>query len=209
MSNILYTIGHSQHEVRYFIEMLKSHEINYVLDVRSTPYSQFASNYNRENIKDYLKKVGIEYAYMGSYFGARQEDKRLYTKEGYLDFEKTRRSLKFQNGILNVIKGIKTGNKVTLMCTEKYPIECHRAIMVARSFYEACIDVEHILPDNSLQSQEQLNQDLTNLYFPDRHQISLFSDGNKSEKEYLLEAYKLQNKKIGYHLQDEQVLLRM
>lgn len=30
--------------------------INYILDVRSTPYSQFAENYNRENIKATLKR---------------------------------------------------------------------------------------------------------------------------------------------------------
>lgn len=209
MRDILYTIGHSQHEVGYFVEMLKTHSVNYVIDVRSTPYSQYASNYNRENIKTSLKKVGIEYAYMGKYFGARPEDMHLYTKDGYLDFEKTRKSLKFQNGMWNVIKGIKAGNKVALMCTEKYPIECHRAIMVARTFYEANIGVEHILPDNSLESQEELNEQLMDIYFPDRYQVSLFSEKNKSDEKCLQEAYKLQNRKIGYHLQENVELIRV
>ena len=52
MNNILFTIGHSQHEISYFIESLRKYEINYILDVRSTPYSQFAAQYNKNSIKE-------------------------------------------------------------------------------------------------------------------------------------------------------------
>lgn len=206
MNNILYTIGHSQHDVKYFIYMLQKYEINYVLDVRSTPYSQFAENFNRENIKIALKKAGIEYSFMGSYFGARPEEWNLYSKDGYLDFEKARKSVKFQNGVHNVIKGIHEGNSIALMCTEKDPIECHRAIMVARTFYEKKINVQHILADGSLQGHDVLNHRLLELYFPDRYQISLFSSENKSEEEYLEEAYRNQNRKIGYHMDASQLM---
>lgn len=207
MKDILYTIGHSQHKIEYFLEMLRLHGVNYILDVRSIPYSQFASEYNRENINATLDSVGIQYAFMGNYFGARQEDRSLYTNDGYLDFEKTRKSAQFQLGFHNVIKGVYSGNKIALMCTEKDPIECHRAIMVARTFYEAGIDVQHILQNNELQSHAELNQRLLDLYYPERYQISLFSEENKSETEYLIEAYKQQNKKIGYYIQNEKIIL--
>ncbi len=200
MSRVLYTIGHSQHDVEYFIDMLRKYSINYVLDVRSTPYSQFAENYNRENIKAALKKARIEYSFMGNYFGARPEDRTLYSKDGYLDFEKARKSAKFQNGVDNVIKGIRAGNNISLMCTEKDPLECHRAIMVARTFFDKGVDVQHILADSSLQSHDVLNQRLINMYFPDRYQMSLFASENKSDEEYLDEAYRRHNKKIGYHI---------
>lgn len=206
MSRILYTVGHSQHNVEYFIDMLRKCNINYVLDVRSTPYSQFAENYNREKIKVSLRGANIEYSFMGNFFGARPEDRALYSKEGYLDFEKARNSTKFQSGVNNVIKGIQAGNNITLMCTEKDPMECHRAIMVARTFFERGIEVQHILADGSLQSHDVLNQKLIDLYFPDRYQISLFSSENKSEEEYLEEAYRRHNKKIGYHLDTSNLL---
>ena len=196
MSDILYTIGHSQHDIDYFISMLKKYGINHVLDVRSTPYSQFASNYNRENIKAVLEMEDIKYTFMGDFFGARPVDRALYFSDGYLDFDKTRKSSKFQRGMYNVIKGIHDGNYIALMCTEKDPIECHRAIMVSRTFYEYGIDVEHILEDGSLQSHDELNHRLLEMYFPDRYQISLFSEENKSDEECLLEAYRYQNKKI-------------
>lgn len=206
MNNILYTIGHSQHDIEYFIYMLQKYQINFVIDVRSTPYSQFAMSYNRENIKGVLKDKDIEYSFMGKFFGARPEDIGLYTEEGYLDFDKTRKSIKFQSGVDNVIKGIQSGNRIALMCTEKDPIECHRAIMVARTFFEKGIDVQHILEDSTLQSHKELNQRLIDLYFPDRYQISLFSYENKSDEECLKEAYRSQNKKIGYYLRESKAM---
>ena len=78
MNNILYTIGHSQHDVEYFVYMLQKYQINFILDVRSTPYSQFVASYNRENIKAILKNEDIEYSFMGKYFGARPDDIKLY-----------------------------------------------------------------------------------------------------------------------------------
>lgn len=33
---------------------------------------------------------------------------------------------RFVSALDNVIKGIESGNKITLVCTEKDPIECHR-----------------------------------------------------------------------------------
>lgn len=206
MKNTLYTIGHSQHDLKYFIRMLKKYKMNYVLDVRSMPYSQFASDYNRENIKAVLNRAGIQYTFMGTYFGARPEDKSLYTKEGYLDFDKARMSAKFRVGVKNVIKGIETGHNISLMCTEKDPLECHRAIMVARTFYEQKINVQHILADGSLQSHAVLNERLVELYFPDRHQLNLFM-ASKSDNEYLEEAYKCHNEKIGYHMAMSEQLL--
>ncbi len=67
--------------------------------------------------------------------------------------------------------------------------------MVARTFYENGLDVQHILWDKTLQSHAVLNKRLLDLYYPDRNQISLFLEDNKSEEEYLQEAYERQNEK--------------
>ena len=44
----LYTVGHSQFEFEYFANLLKKFEINYLIDVRSTPYSKYAETFNKE-----------------------------------------------------------------------------------------------------------------------------------------------------------------
>ncbi len=205
MDRILLSIGHSQHKVDYFIDMLKNHNVNYILDVRSTPYSQFAANYNKENIRSILQDNGIEYAFMGNYFGARPMDSTLYSPAGYLDFEKVVTSSRFKKGFESVVKGVEQGYRIAFMCTEKDPIECHRAILVTNAFYKAGYLIEHIMPDNTIQTQKDLNDRLLDMYYADRNQLSLFASENLSDEQCLIEAYRKQNEKIGYHIENVQV----
>lgn len=199
---LLYTIGHSQHDFEYFSDLLKKYDINYLLDVRSVPYSRYAETYNKEQLSGLLSAKGINYSFMGKYFGARPDNLELYNEEGYLDFEKVSHSDLFIKGMQNVSLGLNRGNNIVLMCTEKDPIDCHRAIMVARSFYRNGIDVMHILPDGNLQTQQELDERLLDKYFPDRAQLSIFNFNNiVDDEENIKLAYRKRNKEIGYHLQ--------
>ena len=95
--------------------------------------------------------------------------------------------------------GIHHGYCPVLMCAEKNPITCHRAIMIARKFKEAGYRVIHLLSDGNEKKHEELERDLLNLYFPDREQISLFdAEGPQNDQERLRKAYELQNDKIGF-----------
>lgn len=207
----LYTIGHSQHTIDYFVGLLRKHDINYLLDVRSTPYSKYAEQFNKEQLERELQSAGLKYAFMGAYFGARPEDKKLYCDEGYLDFERVRKSSQFLKGFDNVIKGLEQGNNIVLMCTEKDPFDCHRAIMVSRAFDLANIEVNHILEDGKQQSQKELNERLLNKYYPDRDQMTFFDYLNrineKQEPDYLGMAYEQRNKEIGYRPEDKKKML--
>lgn len=198
----LYSIGHSTHPVELLLYLLRMYEINYLLDVRSIPYSRYVEEYNRERFSDVLAKNGIKYWYMGKYFGARQEDISLYTQEKYLDFEKVRKSASFQNGIENVLKGLRDNN-IAMMCTEKNPMDCHRAIMVGKGFMDAGVEVKHILPDGSYLTQSDLERQMLNKYFPEYNQLSLFQEENRSEKYYVEECYRIRNREIGYSIAGE------
>ena len=201
----LYTIGHSKHDFEYFSELLKNNNINYLLDVRSTPYSRYAETYNREYLNKLLLGKNIMYSYMGRYFGARQENIELYNREGYLDFEKVARSDFFIKGMKSVILGLNRGNNIVLMCTEKDPMDCHRAILVARAFALNGVNVTHILSDGRLQTQKELDERVLNRYFPDRAQLSIFNFNNiTNNEENLKMAYRERNKEIGYHLHNRQ-----
>lgn len=198
----LYTIGHSTVKEDFFLHLLKMYEIDCLFDVRSTPYSRYAQQFDKELLTVFLKQNSIRYVYMGRYFGARQDNPILYDNEGILDFEKVRAMEAFITRMKSVEKGLSEGHNIALMCTEKDPFDCHRAIMVARAFELDGISVNHILHDNKLLSQQQLNERLLNLYFPDRKQLVLnFSgDKEKTDCERLVEAYRMRNKQIGYHL---------
>lgn len=194
---MLFTIGYTHHSHEEFLELLRANKITYLLDVRSTPYSQFTSQFNKDVIADFLKKNGINYNHMGKFFGARPLDKSLYTEQGYLDFEKARASENFKKGLENVTLGLNKGYNIVLMCTEKDPFDCHRAIMVARGFDLSGIEVSHILPDGKIITQSELNNRLLDKHYPDRNQMSLFSKiSSLPEEEVLVLAYRQRNADI-------------
>ena len=201
----LFTIGHSQYTPEYFIKLLEKHNVNYILDVRSTPYSKYAQQFNKENIYIFLKKHGMMYAYMGKYFGARPVESFLYHEEGYLDFEKVIRGERFHIGAENVILGLAQGNNIAFMCTEKDPMDCHRAIMVARAFDLKGIEVNHILSNGKLQTQRELENRLLDMYFKERQQLSIFNYNNVvSDDKYIIQAYRKRNAEIGYYINQKQ-----
>ena len=200
--NDLFTIGHSVHPLAYFLELLRKYAVDYVIDVRSIPYSEHASDYNKENIKNFLNDEKIGYAHMGKYFGARQEDSSLYTfdknkEKYYLDFEKVQKSPNFQIGFENILKG-REKYKIAFMCSEKNPIDCHRAIMVGNAFFKKGCSVKHILDNGLIKDHSDLNNELLNKYFPNRSQGDFFCQTN--EKDLIDQAYQKRNIEIGYTL---------
>lgn len=200
----LYTIGHSTVPFEKFLQLLQQYKVDFILDVRSIPYSAYASQFNREALAKELERYGIQYQYMGTYFGARQKDINLYTQEGYLDFEKVRAQECFKRRVTSVIRGLKQNYNIALMCTEKDPIDCHRAIMVGRAFELAGITVSHILHSGKLESQNALNERLVRRYYPGPHQMDLFANEQKTDEEYLQDAYRQRNREIGYRWQSKQ-----
>ena len=60
----LYTIGHSTFPEEHLTELLQSFQVDYLLDVRSVPFSQYVPQYNANQIMHTLDRVGIQYAQM-------------------------------------------------------------------------------------------------------------------------------------------------
>lgn len=201
MKNI-YTIGHSVNTFEKFLKLLRKHKVNCIIDVRSTPFSKYAPQYNKENIKALLNKHGIYYIFMGEEFGARRKESELYNEDGLVDFEKVGKSALFENGVQRVNDGIEKGYNISFMCTEKDPISCHRCILVGREFHKIGYNVCNIMPNGDIQTQDNIEQRLLDMYYRDRNQISLFSNAS-SEEELINKAYKLQNKEVGYHVEGD------
>lgn len=205
MMNEIYTIGYSGFKLEDFVRVLDHYNINGLIDVRSMPMSQHYTDYNKQELSVFLKKNGIAYRNYKDEFGARQAERRFYPN-GYLDFLLFAKSERFREGMNRLIAAMPLGYKFVLMCSEKDPICCHRAIMVAREFNDNDVSAKHILADGSICTQEDIENRLVDMYFPDRDQLSLFGSP-LTWKEMVNESYIQQNKKIGYKLeQDEEEL---
>lgn len=155
MENEIFTIGHSNYQIEKFIELLTANSINAIADVRSNPYSKYASQFSRENLKISLEQAGITYVFLGRELGARQEDSSLYDEKGKINFEKVAISESFKIGLDRVLDGARK-YKISLMCSEKNPLDCHRTHLIARNLCERGARVLHILEDASTVSHEVL-----------------------------------------------------
>jgi uncharacterized protein (DUF488 family) len=195
--NTIYTIGHSIYENEHFVKLLKQNQINTIVDVRSTPYSKFAPQYNRETLKEYLKQNSICYIFMGNLLGARYEDKTLLFYDGKVNFKKVQETKNFQDGVMRLQKGIEKGYSISLMCSEKEAFDCHRFGLISEFLSKKSIDINHIYPDKVVLQQE-LEQKLLKKYEKQIPKIDLFNP-NINFEEQLKEAYKLRNKDIAYN----------
>jgi len=193
----LYTIGHSTYEIEDFISLLKNSSINTIVDVRSIPYSKFASQYNRETLKYFLKKNKICYIFMGDLLGARYEDKSLLFNDGKVNFKKVQEIKSFQDGIARLDKGITKGYNISLMCSEKEAFDCHRFGLVSEFLTKNEIVVNHIYPDKVV-SQKILEQQLLKKYNKKLPKADLFNLDITENLQIQL-AYELRNKDIAYN----------
>jgi len=196
----VFTIGHSRHPAEDFIRLLQQHRVTVLLDVRSAPYSVRYPQFNREALQHLLIRSGIAYRFAGEYFGARQENPEYYTEEGWLDYRAFARSDSFRQGVDLLDQFLCQGDSPVLMCAEKDPFDCHRAIMVGRELALQGYEVIHILEDGKLQSQAELDGRLLDKYFPKRDQGSIFDliEGETDPADLLREAYHKRNEAIAW-----------
>lgn len=186
----VFTIGHSNLEFTRFAALLKQHDVQAVADVRSSPYSQYNPQFNREPLRRALGEHGVSYVFLGEELGARRSEPECYVN-GRADYAQIAQTPAFRHGLERIIQGA-TKMRVAMMCAEKDPLDCHRCILVSPLLRERGLDILHIHSDGSLENQEQVEQRLARLFdLPDRE---LF----RSPDEIVAEAYRLQAEKIAY-----------
>jgi uncharacterized protein (DUF488 family) len=190
MNDVLYTIGHSTHTAEKVIELLRQHGVTAVADVRSQPYSRLNPQFNREAFSARLKDAGIVYVFLGRELGARSDDRSCY-ENGKVQYNRLAQTPLFAAGLERILRGMKT-QTIALMCAEKDPIACHRAILVCRHLAGRGVKIAHILEDGHLESQDDaVSRLLQELGLP---QSDLF----RSRDEVVDEAYARRGQQIAY-----------
>jgi uncharacterized protein (DUF488 family) len=190
MPDLVYTIGHSTHSTEKLIELLAGHDVTAVADVRSQPYSRINPQFNRESLRADLKTAGIAYVFLGRELGARSDDRSCYI-EGKVQYDLLARTAFFQEGLTRLAQGIRN-HRIALMCAEKDPLTCHRAILVCRHLAGLGIGAQHILEDGRLESHDDaLTRLLAELGIAEH---DLF----RSRDELIVEAYSRRGQQIAY-----------
>jgi len=161
-----------------------------VADVRSQPYSRTNPQFNRESLPVELKTAGIAYLCLGRELGARAEDRGCYIN-GQVQYDLLARTALFQEGLIRIVKGLDR-HRIALMCAEKDPLTCHRAILVCRHLAVRGIAAHHILEDGRLESHEDaVTRLLTELDISER-------DFFRTRDDLIVEAYSRRGQQIAY-----------
>ena len=149
-TSAILTIGHSNHSLEAFLELLKQYQVTALVDVRSAPYSRFNRQFNREPFAGTLKASGISYVYLGRELGGRSEDRSCY-EHGRIRYDRLARLPGFKDGLQRVMRSAETC-RIALMCAEKEPLHCHRTLLVGHELDGRGVDVAHILADGGLET---------------------------------------------------------
>jgi len=190
----LFTIGHSNHSLDHFLELLVAYRVSAMADVRSSPYSTYSPQFNKDVLESALRNADIDYVFLGSELGAHRSEDSCYI-DGQVKYDLIAELPAFRRGIERVLEGVEH-YLVALMCSESDPIACHRTILVCRELKRICPDLQitHILGDGTEERQELSEKRLVNLH---KLQPELFGDLT-SMSGLIDKAYDLQAEKITY-----------
>jgi uncharacterized protein (DUF488 family) len=156
-SPVLYTIGHSNHELENFLDLLRLYRIQVLADVRSQPFSRYTPHFNREVLQSALNSAGVKYLFLGDQLGGRPEGEEFYDAEGHVLYYAVAESPNFLTGIERLLEGIKQ-YRVAIMCSEEDPAVCHRFLLVTRVLDERGVEIRHIRGDGNLESESAVRR---------------------------------------------------
>jgi uncharacterized protein (DUF488 family) len=157
----IYTIGHSDHSISAFVDLLRTFDIALLVDVRSQPYSRWTPQFNREDLAHDLQEAGIAYKNMGDSLGGRPADPTLYDPGAERpDYERMAQTPVYQSGIVQLLD-LARAQQVVVMCSEGDFHQCHRHKLITQTLLERGIDVQHIQPDGATAAGEIIPQQLS------------------------------------------------
>lgn len=128
----IWTIGHSTHTLDEFIAMLKSFQIELVVDIRSFPGSRRYPHFNKEALEISLPENKIEYINLKGLGGRRKVNPdsvntgwRSLAFRGYADYME---SDTFHTAV-EELERLADKNRVAYMCAEAVWWRCHRSLV--------------------------------------------------------------------------------
>jgi uncharacterized protein (DUF488 family) len=152
----VFTIGHSTRPLAEFIEMLKAHGVQRVVDVRSVPRSRHNPQFNRESLARHLRAARIGYVHLKKLGGlrhAKADSKNLgwhnASFRGFADYMQT---ADFLEGLARLEKLAAT-KPSAIMCAEAVPWRCHRSL-IADALLVRKFPVEDIMSAVRAQAHE-------------------------------------------------------
>ena len=128
----VWTVGHSTRSGEEFVQILKAHGVQVLVDVRSFPGSRRYPQFNRAALAESLKQAGIEYRHEPRLGGRRTPRKdshnTAWKNASFRAYADHMESEEFRNGVKDLLELAKTA-RVAVMCAEALWWRCHRRLI--------------------------------------------------------------------------------
>ena len=191
-ANPIHTVGHSNLSAESLVGMLKRRGITQVIDVRSTPYSRYVPQFNRDNIRATLERNGAGYTHMGDALGGRPQDDRLYDRDGRANYELMAQGKTFQ-GAIGQVEQMAEDSHIALMCTEADPLRCHRTLLVSQELTSRGANIIHLMRDDQQESHEETMEKLLAVW-----KLLRAGDAGMTRRQFIEEAVRNQAAEVAY-----------
>jgi uncharacterized protein (DUF488 family) len=118
-----------------------------VVDVRSTPYSRYVPQANRETLARTLESAAIAYRWLGDLLGGKPEG-------AIGDYDQIRSSPAFLLGVDRLLD-LAAKDRTAIMCSEGDHRQCHRHKLITPVLLERGARVLHIQREGTLVDEKQ------------------------------------------------------
>ncbi len=143
---VVFTIGHSTHPIEEFIALLKAHQVQRLVDVRTVPRSRHNPQFNRENLPESLHSARLHYTYMrglGGFRPVRADSPNMgWRNKSFRGFADYMQTPEFRENLDKLIE-LASAERVAIMCAEAVPWRCHRSL-IADALLVRGIEAEEI-----------------------------------------------------------------
>lgn len=129
---VVYAVGHSTRPVAAFIDILRAHDVDTLVDIRTIPKSRHNPQFNGNDLALSLCSAGIGYIHLKELGGLRRAVKgskntgwRNASFRGFADYMQTE---EFGAGLERLVR-LAERRRVAIMCAEGNPFRCHRSLV--------------------------------------------------------------------------------
>lgn len=131
----LWSLGHSNQTLASFLELLTTHELERVVDVRRFPVSRRRPHFARDSLALALPRIGVQYVHLPDLGGHREASPSSpHTAlppgpfRGYADHMG---SPAFEAALAHLL-GLSRERRTAVMCAEAHWGDCHRRLLCDR-----------------------------------------------------------------------------
>jgi uncharacterized protein (DUF488 family) len=176
--SILWTVGHSNHTLEKFLDLLQRHAIELLIDVRSQPYSGYTTQFNREPLQAAMGDANVKYLFLGDLLGGRVENRSFYDDDGRLRYDLLSAAPEFQRGVEQLLRQLPSV-RTAILCGEEDPTHCHRRLLIGRVLAGRGVAIKHIRGDGRVQTEAEIAAE--EKFCKTKGQLSLFETEDSDE----------------------------